>query len=60
VHAELPLARLDVLVSCLSSSSHKSRPLLRAGFVATSLQFGFRPSPPLDRLAAEGGRNIQI
>ena len=27
MHAEPPLARLDVLVSCLSSSSHKSRPL---------------------------------
>ena len=43
------------LVSYISISSPESRPLLRAGFVAPWFQFGLRPSPPLDRLAAEGG-----
>ena len=38
---------VPTLVPCISNSSPKSRPLLRAGFVATSLQFGLRPSPPL-------------
>ena len=47
--------RFSNLVPYISNSSPKSRPLLRAGFVAPSCQFGFRPSPPLDRLAAEGG-----